>query len=262
MMGGVQTVDSRSQDGAAACPPTGAPRNTSFPCPPWKRVDRQGRPTWLPHTVGARWASVGGLYIEPRTATRPGGVFALGSGPSLLPALPPAGMVAHHSFGRPRLQDTAPTRVEYVAWLVDCTGCTQGQAARAMYPDRDLEAAKRKCVRDRDAGRLRKHEQGVLPWFAWPDGKVPAEWWRQPEFAKAVDRWQRLAGGHLGPPLPDPLDPLTLQQQALQRQFARSIATLPNLIDKAISDAQRVITREAVASIVPWHYEDEDELAA
>lgn len=184
-------------------------------------------------------------------ATRPGGVYILGSGPSQLPALPPAGMVAHHSFGRPRLQDTAPTRVEYVAWLVDCTGCTQGQAARAMYPDRGREAAKRKCVRDRDAGRLSKHEQGVLPWAAWPDGKLPARWWRQPELATAVNRWRLLVSGDPGPPLPDPPDLLTLlqrqasrivqhQQKAVQRQFARSIATLMG----------------------PWHYEDEGELAA
>lgn len=37
--------------------------------------------------------------------------------------------------------------------------------------------------------RKRAHGAGVLPWAAWPEGKIPADWWLRDRFVDALTCW-------------------------------------------------------------------------
>jgi hypothetical protein len=163
--------------------PVGKGRKEAVFDPPSKwAADEQGRPVCLPSPPGGAWLAVAHDYHWV------GGRKVYEHGPSAFPTF--GGRDGHHGYGRPRLQDRDPERVRYVAWRVDVRGSSRRQVARDLYGDGG-DASRLRVGRELKAGRALLHAEGVLPWAAWPADKLPAEWWREERFWRAVNRWAR-----------------------------------------------------------------------
>jgi hypothetical protein len=145
-------------------------------------TDEDGRPVCLPSPAGGAWRVVvrDDYKLGPRQ-------WVFDFGPRMFPTL--GGQDRHHGFGRPRLQDGDPERVRYVAWRVDVHRWSQREVARDLYGEDDADRLRAR--RELRAGRELLHVEGVLPWAAWPAGNLPAEWWREERFWRAVNRWAR-----------------------------------------------------------------------
>jgi hypothetical protein len=56
----------------------------------------------------------------------------------------------------------------------------------------DNRGARRKAALYRDAGRALLHEEGVLPWFLWPNGRVVVGWWNTRLFSYGLKVWYEM----------------------------------------------------------------------
>lgn len=137
-------------------------------------LDEQGRPLWLPLRAAGRWVTV----WEKRSAQVS---FRL-----QMPALRAERQVRHR-FGRPRKVDSDPHALDQALWLHDFHG--RGHTLVA-----DELAVPRSTARGWiTLGHQYRHEQGALPWAAWPEGNVPDGWWREETFGRALEQWWREA---------------------------------------------------------------------
>lgn len=93
--------------------------------------------------------------------------------------------------GRPRLRDTDPAALRRMAFEIDLAGeSRRGYARRhGVYGD-----DARTTVRHRlNQARALLADEGALPWAAWPQGKLPIQWWESSVFMAAIEHW--IAGG-------------------------------------------------------------------
>jgi hypothetical protein len=193
------------------------------------------------------WADVGGLV---RVA---GGMLVVKAATSF-PLLATAW--SHHGFGRP-LKPRKP--LEVVAWLADCTRLSQYRAIQLLYGDRPSPKAAHRY--DRDAGRRHLHDHGVLPWAAWPDGKVAAAWWEQPPWEEGVTAWLRSAwqerqAGAVGdqPEIPKPewLRPtIGLVHRAIAPGY---IDEAPRLSKRAVRSIDSALEFAANNAVPKWRF--------
>jgi hypothetical protein len=125
------------------------------------------------------------------------------NGPMWMPQL--ALRLGRNRYGRPRMEDERPDRVQRIAWLKDLCdhGVTRRRGsklvhergpwsikalARALYGD-DTDKNRKMATREIAAGQRLLHEHAVIPWVAWEDGRLPTKWWREPSFRQAVAVW-------------------------------------------------------------------------
>lgn len=107
----------------------------------------------------------------------------------MLPAIPPPR--APGPYGRPRRATTsARVRYQSVACAVDMLGGSVRAIASQELDNADYrgsdadehrrlaEALRGQTRRDLDAGRESLWREGVLPWAAWPNGRLPDGDWR------------------------------------------------------------------------------------
>jgi hypothetical protein len=78
-----------------------------------------------------------------------------------------------------------------VVRLIDLDGWTRRKTGRRLYP----EAAEPKAAaRTRlHSGRAQLAAAGVLPWAAWPAGRLPRGWWAEPDTQVAMGAWRASA---------------------------------------------------------------------
>jgi hypothetical protein len=142
-------------------------------------LDERGRPTWLVQLAPprARWAQV--FRDRWRSELR----FELPT----LDRVPPE----HHGYGRPRNRETKSELLREAAWLY-------AFGERGSYADKarqlGLDPKGWRTVKSwvRQAEAL-LHEEGVLPWAAFPTGSLPERWWEDDAFTTALLRWRANA---------------------------------------------------------------------
>ena len=119
--------------------------------------------------------------------------------PFLAPA-PPLEPEPSDRFGRPPLADSDPDLAELAALWVDVAHWSTNDLARQLElaGGIDLEAARKRAHRLRDAGRERLARRGVCPWTVF---RVPPGHWEQ---SRDLERWLLVwrRGAHL---FPDPV---------------------------------------------------------
>jgi hypothetical protein len=153
------------------------PRSFSPPdCHPreWE-LDERGRPVWLPLHRHGRW-------------------FRLVDGDRARVEMPALATPTreHHGYGRPPLEKSALLEL---AWRRDVLAQPEGELVQLH----GLEQPRPGKGRRKDPGstlgyrinraRAVAAEAGVLPWAAWPAGRLPRDWWRSSEFEAAIVRW-------------------------------------------------------------------------
>lgn len=222
------------------------------PLPGFDDIDR---PTWaLPAPPGARWVKVpDGDGTDP-TGERPG-FIADYCARLLLPAIPPPRVPP--SYGRPRRATTsARVHCQSIACTVDMLGQTVPDLARAelkragyrgldpdrlgepLRADRFAEAQLKRTRREYRAGRESLWREGVLPWAAWPNGRLPdGDWRRAPELMTALTRWK-----YEGERNPVPAPPTLLEMKA------NTLLMSYRMVEHA--------SRRDAGKVTPWRYED------
>jgi hypothetical protein len=96
----------------------------------------------------------------------------------------------HHGYGRPPNRETRPDDLRLAAYL-RAFGDTFESIA-SLFEFADWRAAKR-LVR---GGESLLHDEAVIPFEAFPDGKLPDEWWTHPDCLGALERWTIAAVQH------------------------------------------------------------------
>jgi hypothetical protein len=149
-------------------------------------------------------------------------------GPTFLPELtapaPPA-----PGYGRLRLEESDPTRVEFVARAIDFLRLSRYEVARrvnAHSEGRPERSATEQTKRDHLAGQRRLRERGVLPWAAF-EGPVPAGWWRDERFIAAIELWRREAVTSGSPRPPTLLQRVAADLQAAAGDHMRKLVPMP-----------------------------------
>jgi len=205
------------------------------------------RPTWaLPAPPGGRWVEVpDGDGTDP-TGQRPGFISAY-CARLMLPAIPPPRVPG--PYGRPRRATTsARVRYQSVACAVDMLGGSVRAIASQELDNADYrgsdadehrrlaEALRGQTRRDLDAGRESLWREGVLPWAAWPNGRLPDGDWRPaPALLAALTRWK-----YEGERNPAPAPPTRLE-------MAVGTLRMVHTTVKYALDAR---------GVAPWRYED------
>ena len=130
---------------------------------------------WLPDTATGSFALAHG-----------GEPFGIEFGIELPCVTPPwLGLSWSHGCRGPR---TDPADQIVVALHRDIEGMSRNSVARELFGEHYADGGKR-VTRYHVAARQHLHDAGVLPWAAWPEGRLPARWWRHFEFAQAISRW-------------------------------------------------------------------------
>lgn len=190
----------------------------------WER-DGLGRPYWIAAIPDSEWAPWSEVIPPPLRALeegrfavdlRLGGVDdrrgAMPSvGPDIMRRLLPQPAEKPRG-GRPRVEVRDPAISVWIAWLVDM--CDRSlwsltrqiapwvfdppvpkhtrskvQSSRAHLYLPNERSARRYVERRLSAGRLLLHENGVIPWAAWPQGRLPTGWWTTRLFQVALEGW-------------------------------------------------------------------------
>jgi hypothetical protein len=98
----------------------------------------------------------------------------------------------HHGFGRPPLDERSLLEL---AWLRDLDEQTERELVELyeldqQRPGKGRRADPRSTLRYRvNRARAVAAALGVLPWAAWPDGRLPRGWWSSSAFEAAITRW-------------------------------------------------------------------------
>lgn len=164
----------------------------------------------------------------------------------LLPGIPPT--ESPSPLGRPRREKTAQgLRCEAVAVAVDLFGETQRGAARWVLRVGTEESKRSSARHALDAGRRRLRDDGILPWAAWPEGRLPQDDWRRaPELAVAMTVWLREGIRNPTPPPPAPLVQLFVTVLEAERKYKSA----------QIEEVQRVRRLQAAERVPPWRFEE------
>jgi hypothetical protein len=107
---------------------------------------------------------------------------------------------AHRGPGRPPLRDTHAREIAYLATELAFSGRSIRGMAREQL--RDFPGAGTESVRSALKERAKRafellHDDGCLPWAAFPRGtRPPHEWWLDERFVSAAILWQRCAETH------------------------------------------------------------------
>ena len=242
----------------------GRKRRVSVPL----ELDELDRPTWALRSSappGARWVEVpDGNGTDP-TGYRRGFVAFYAPG-LLLPVIPrpePA-----PAYGRPRAETDSAARVrcQATACAVDLLGYTVYSLVAHNFTFGSGEARRKQAGRDHMAGRRSLWREGVLPWGAWPEGRLPdAEWQKAPELMAALTEWERQAVLDPAAPPATPLQKLlaaSLEGSRRQLMWAPAMQT-PPFAESAPKRLRRGDTRRpslgasnrasrSVASVVFW----------
>lgn len=103
--------------------------------------------------------------------------------------------------GAPPLEQRAPARLLYAAWLKECGGDTSMQIARALrFPldglRGDTASARAKVTRYIKRGRSLAATLGIWPWASWAEGKpAQRDWWSDPACSEWLQEWLAAAQG-------------------------------------------------------------------
>ncbi len=226
-------------------PPLSKGRQRRVAVPP--RFDKLDRPTWaLPAPDGARWVEVpDGDGTDP-TGYRRGFVSAFAPG-LLLPATPRP--TVSSAPGHPPLETTAArVRCQSVASAIDLREATARGLARAELTFGSEEARRQQTRRDYNAGRRSLCQEGVLPWAAWPDGRLPdGDWRKAPELMEALTEWAREAMRNPAPAPPTPLEEMATTLRA---------ASVLAMVSPLLRIAETLRRDQRAADVPPWRYED------
>lgn len=166
-------------------------------------LDDAGGPQWIsriPNVDRAPWVSI----LPPRTAagvqpaTGPVEAFVDRFRPASMPIvfeLAPGVWKPRDRRGRPGrpLTEDADTLVSLAAaWASDLRDVSTWELGRQLSPSAERYSARRYAKRRLDAGRGILHQAGVLPWLLWKDGVLPAGWWADGRFDRALRGWYHV----------------------------------------------------------------------
>ena len=148
------------------CPPEGPPAQ-------WE-LDGRGRPLWIRHRDGGRWATV----FERRST--------LAAMRYQMPTFDskPLG-------GYPRIYRTGRRQLDEIVWRKDILGQGYVTVARALGLGGG-QSARTKVRYQVKIGRRVRHGEGVLPWAAFLEGHISPDWWRHPDWLRSLMDWAAL----------------------------------------------------------------------
>jgi hypothetical protein len=232
-----------------------------------------GCPLWIDKLEGAWWAKceTSCTVAGRRVSGIPGPPV-----PSRFPRLERIdGAPEHHGYGRPRRAERNRRLVLFVAWARDVAGLTETAVAELLYasPDEHISSTETKRVaRAAKDGRLLYRSEGVLPWAAFGDARLPREWWREDAFREAVRAWQaealvRREHAHEGvayEPQPDPgrkrEEMFAEMFRPISEQFASLLNSirLPNLSSMPRISFDPAAIRDGILrsrGVEPWSFD-------
>jgi len=230
-------------------PRKGRKRRVSVPLD----LDELDRPTWALRPSGAvpgtRWVEVpDGNGTDPTGYRR--GFIAFYAPRLLLPAIPRPELP--RAYGRPRTEADPAVRVrcQATACAVDLLGNTLYSIAHGDLTFGSDDARSKQTRRDYKAGRRSLWREGVLPWAAWPEGRLPdGDWRRAPELMEALTEWVREAVRN---PAPAPAT-----RAEMLRSTIASVQTLGRRFYASTwATADAFLRQQRAEEVAPWRYED------
>ncbi len=154
--------------------------------------DRMPRFLALANSPIANWADVFFTSGEFESATADEKLrhaIRTGRGPTYMPYLAASRTdEAAKRYGRPRAEHSRFAQCVQAAWYCDLNGGT-AYAVTRLLDGAVSDAGRKRRMREIHGGREVLASLGVLPWVAWPGGKLPQNWWTSERFRTAVQSW-------------------------------------------------------------------------